>query len=80
LVIVLFGGNDFLRRVPLNRTSKNLEEIIKRIQQQGAMVVLLGLKLGLFTDEYGPVYKKFSKKMVSCISRVFLKEFSPIPS
>ncbi len=62
LVIVLFGGNDFLRRVPLDRASKNLEEIIKRIQQQGAMVVLVGMKLGLFTDEYGPVYKKIAKK------------------
>ncbi len=62
LVIVLFGGNDFLRRVPLDRASKNLEEIIKRIQQQGAMVVLVGMRLGLFTDEYGPVYKKIAKK------------------
>jgi acyl-CoA thioesterase-1 len=62
LVIVLFGGNDFLRRVPLDRASKNLEEIIKRIQQQGAMVVLVGMRLGLFTDEYGPIYKKLAKQ------------------
>lgn len=33
-----------------------------RIQQQGAMVVLLGMKLGLFTDEYGPVYTKLAKQ------------------
>ena len=62
LVIVLFGGNDFLRRVPLSKTSRDLEEIVKRIQQQGAMVVLVGLRLGLFTDEYGPVYKKIAKQ------------------
>ena len=71
LVIVLFGGNDFLRRVPLDRASKNLEEIIKRIQQQGAMVVLVGMKLGLFTDEYGPVYKTIAQKYGALyISRV----------
>jgi acyl-CoA thioesterase-1 len=62
LVIVMFGGNDYLRRVPLSNASKNLEEIVMRIQQQGAMVVLLGIKLGLFTDEYGPVYKKLAKQ------------------
>ncbi len=61
-MIVLFGGNDFLRRIPLDRASKNLEEIIKRIQQQGAMVVLVGMRLGLFTDEYGPIYKKLAKQ------------------
>ena len=62
LVIVLFGGNDFLRRVPLSKTSRELEVIVKKIQQQGAMVILVGLKLGLFTDEYGPIYKKIAKK------------------
>jgi acyl-CoA thioesterase-1 len=62
LVIVMFGGNDYLRRVPLSNASKNLEEIIMRIQQQEAMVVLLGMKLGLFTDEYGPIYKKLAKQ------------------
>jgi acyl-CoA thioesterase-1 len=62
LVIVLFGGNDFLRRLPLARARKNLEEIIKRIQQHGAMVVLVGMRLGLFTDDYGPIYKKLAKQ------------------
>lgn len=62
LVIVLFGGNDFLRQVPLRETRKNLEEIVQRIQERGAMVVLVGMRLGVFTDEYGPVYKEIAKK------------------
>ena len=62
LVIVLFGGNDFLRRVPISETRKNLEEIVQRIQGRGAMVVLVGVRLGLFTDEYGPIYEEIAKK------------------
>jgi lysophospholipase L1-like esterase len=62
LVIVLFGGNDFMRQVPLDQTRKNLEEMVRRIQERGAMVVLAGLRLGLFTDEYGPIYKEIAKQ------------------
>ncbi len=62
LVIVLLGGNDFLRRVPLSKTRKNLEEIVRRIQGRGAMVVLAGVRLGLFTDEYGPLYEEIAEK------------------
>jgi lysophospholipase L1-like esterase len=62
LVIVLFGGNDFLRQIPLSETKKNIEEIVKQVQGHGAMVVLVGIRLGLFTDEYGPVYKEIGKK------------------
>jgi len=60
LVIVLFGGNDFLRRLPLDETAKNLEAMVSRIQEAGAMVLLVGLRLGLFTDEYGSIYKKIA--------------------
>lgn len=62
LVIVLLGGNDFLRQVPLEETKKNLEQIVRRIQQQGAMVAVVGLRLGLFTDEYGPMYQEIATK------------------
>ncbi len=62
LVIVLFGGNDFLRRIPLEKTREDLEEMIRRIQDRGAMVALVGLKLGLFGDEYSPLYKKVAEQ------------------
>ncbi len=57
LVLVLFGGNDFLRRVPIERTVNDLETMIKRIHERGAMVVLIGLKLGIISDNYGPMYR-----------------------
>lgn len=62
LVIVLFGGNDFLRRIPLSETGMNLEKIVRRVQSGGAMVALVGARLGVFTDEYGPVYEEVARR------------------
>jgi acyl-CoA thioesterase-1 len=61
LVVVFLGGNDFLRRIPVTETRQNLSEIVRRIQQQGAMVALAGMRLGLFTDEYGSVYRDIAE-------------------
>lgn len=58
LVIVLLGGNDFLRQVPLQDTRRNLVEIVRRIQEHGAMVAIAGLRLGLFTDQYSPIFEE----------------------
>ena len=62
LVIVLLGGNDFLRQVPRQETRKNLAEIVRRIQDSGAMVVIAGMKLGFFTDEYGPIFEETARQ------------------
>jgi acyl-CoA thioesterase-1 len=58
LVILLLGGNDFLRQVPARETRENLKEIVRRIQDHGAMVAIAGIKLGFFTDEYGPIFEE----------------------
>ena len=63
LVIVLLGGNDFLRQVARQETQKNLKEIIRRIQDQGAMVVIAGMKLGLFTDEYSSIFEETARQL-----------------
>ena len=62
LVVVLLGGNDFLRQIPLSETRKNLEEIVRRIQAQSAMVVLVGMRLGLFADEYSPMFEEIAQR------------------
>ena len=79
LVIVLFGGNDFLRRVPLSETRSNLELIVHRIQEQGAMVALVGIRLGLFTDEYGPLYEEVAEKYGALLIPNVLKEILSDP-
>jgi acyl-CoA thioesterase-1 len=63
LVIVLLGGNDFLRQVPRADTKKNLTELVRRIQAHGAMVAIAGMRLGIFTDEYSPIYQETSKQL-----------------
>jgi acyl-CoA thioesterase-1 len=62
LVVILLGGNDFLRRVPLQDTRKNLEEIVRKVQAHGAMVVIAGIRLGLFTDEYAAVFEETAQQ------------------
>ena len=58
LVILLLGGNDFLRQVPAGETRQNLKEIVRQIQAHGAMVAIAGIKLGFFTDEYGAIFEE----------------------
>jgi len=62
LVILLLGGNDFLRQRPRQETRTNLEEIVLRVQTQGAIVAIAGIKLGLFTDEYGEIFEQTAEK------------------
>lgn len=63
LVIVLLGGNDFLRQVPRAETKRNLTEVVRRIQAQGAMVAVAGIRLGLFTDEFSPIYEETAREL-----------------
>lgn len=62
VVIVLFGGNDFLQQVPPEETFANLDEMITRLHQAGSMVVLLGVRGGLLRDEYADQYQALAKK------------------
>jgi len=62
LVIVLLGGNDYLRQLPRAESKKSLAQIVRRIQQQGAMVAIVGIRLGLFTDEFAAIYEDTAKE------------------
>jgi acyl-CoA thioesterase-1 len=55
LVLLEFGGNDGLRGVPVAATEKNLEEMIRRFQQESIPIILLGITL---PPNYGPDYVK----------------------
>lgn len=62
VVIVLLGGNDFLRRVPKTTTFNNLAQIVTRFKDKGAIVVLLGVRGGLITDTYESDFKDFAQQ------------------
>lgn len=61
IVILLLGGNDYLRRIPKERTRQNLATIIERIQAQGSMVVLLGVRGGILGDGFASMYEELSE-------------------
>lgn len=62
VVMVLLGGNDFLKRVPKHEMLLNLERIITAIQNKGAVVVLLGIRGGLITDSYESDLRSLAEK------------------
>lgn len=62
IVIVLLGGNDFLRRVPTEETFGNLGTIVDRVRRHGSAVVLVGVSVGLFTDPYRAEYEALAQR------------------
>jgi acyl-CoA thioesterase-1 len=62
LTLVEFGGNDFLRRVPLEETLSNLDGIVRTLVSQGMMVVILEVNVGLMGDPYLDGYRAVAKR------------------
>lgn len=48
IVILLLGGNDAIRRVPVEETFSRLGKMIDQIHQRQAAVILVGVRGGLF--------------------------------
>ena len=61
IVIVGLGGNDFLRQVPIATTEANLRTIVRKINEAGAMVVILGFRFPSFGPSYADMYKRVAK-------------------
>jgi acyl-CoA thioesterase I len=62
LVVIEFGGNDYLNKVPLEETIRNIEEMIKIIQAHGAMVAIVDISNVLFMGEYRQEFQRLSNK------------------
>lgn len=62
IVLVLFGGNDYLHSVPLEETFKNLEAIVEKIQHKGAVVILLGIQGGILEDPFESHFRALARK------------------
>lgn len=58
IVIVGLGGNDFLRSVPIATTEANLREIVRKIHETGAIVVLLGFRFPSLSVNYEKMYSR----------------------
>lgn len=62
VVLLLLGGNDYLKKIPANETEANLINMIRIIQSKGAIVILLGVRGGLLTDHFERMYEDLSVK------------------
>ncbi len=62
IVLLLLGGNDHLKKVPIDTTFENLGKIIENIHDRGAIVLLLGVKGNLLGDKFKLRFEKLSEK------------------
>jgi lysophospholipase L1-like esterase len=61
IVLVCFGGNDLLQRRPIEDCFSCIEEIIRRIQATGALVVLVGIRGSwLYNIDYETPYRELA--------------------
>lgn len=65
LVLLGIGGNDVLRRVPSDKTTHNITQIIKRLQDDGIQVVLIAQPHLSVSAAFGkasdnPIYQKIA--------------------
>ena len=73
LAIIEFGPNDFLTKVPLQETEKNVCMMIDQVQARGAMVAIVDISTGLLFREYRELYQRLARgKGAVFIPGVFL--------
>ncbi len=73
LVMVELGGNDYLQQIPETETKQNLRQIVTRIQAQGAMVVVLGVNVGLVGDNHEQMFKSLAQETQAYLIPQILK-------
>jgi acyl-CoA thioesterase-1 len=62
LVIIEFGGNDFLRKTTREVTVANISDMVDLIQKNGAMVAIADISAGMFLAEYGKSFSKLAQE------------------
>lgn len=80
LVVVEFGGNDFLKKVPLEQTIKNMEIMVKRITSSGSIVAIADLSNNIIMSSYHREFKRLSKKYKTIFIPRLLRGILTTPS
>jgi lysophospholipase L1-like esterase len=62
IVLLTLGGNDIRRGVNQSAAFANLEEIVRRIQAAGALVVIGGIDIPFFTRGFGAGYRDLARR------------------
>ncbi|MFP4333376.1 MAG: arylesterase [Campylobacterales bacterium] len=74
IVFINLGANDGLRGLNLEKSQKNLEEIVEHAQDSGATVLLAGM---LMPPNYGDEYTKDFKNMYKKIKDKYNLKYMP---
>lgn len=62
LVLIEFGGNDFLRKIAKEATMRNIKEMVHKIHAKGAMVAIVDISAGMFLADYREELSKIAKE------------------
>src|SRR6266446_10233470 len=62
VVLLSLGGNDALQQLPPEQIFRNLAAIIGRLQQQGAFVILIGIRSTTIRDKNASRFKKLARE------------------
>ncbi len=62
MVLIEFGGNDFMRGVGLEETEKSIRQIVDAVQQAGAIAVLVDTGGYSQMARYTKLYKRIAKE------------------
>ena len=71
LIIICHGGNDILRKLDLNKTRDNIQQMIDLASQNNSQVVLISVpEFGLFLES-SPIYHALAKKNHIPVAMIF---------
>jgi acyl-CoA thioesterase-1 len=62
MVIVEFGGNDFLRKISKEDTLNNMRKIIEAIHSKGAMVAVADISTGMILQQYRSAFCNLARE------------------
>ncbi len=74
VVIVALGANDGLRGLPVDELRQNLEAIVRRLQEAGARVLLVGMRV---PPNYGDDYARAFAAVFPAVARRTGVPFAP---
>ena len=62
LVLVEFGTNESFRGIPVEEAWKNLEEIVNRVKDQGALILIVGTHFGNYQENFDRGLQSISRR------------------
>ncbi|UCD57307.1 MAG: arylesterase [Candidatus Hydrogenedentota bacterium] len=72
VVVVEFGGNDFIRRIDKEETFRNLDQLVGRITSHGAMVILLEIRIDILHYDHLADFKRVAENHGALLLRNFM--------